>query len=174
MFRRIDPETIPQPLRAAWEAVESGRYAVASLAIKKAVRSTDDEMTNAANELLELVMKDLEKRSKAAWSLGKEGKRLEAYLALDSLCQDFEGYDLPEKLVAARDSLSKRSDIQNELKATKMLAAAKNLLASEEERRVEIGIKRLNALIKRFPDTRCAQQAKAMLSEAEADAEAEG
>ena len=162
---RIDPRTMPDSLKSAWSFVEQGNYQPAAKDIQSSLTSRKEEVRVAAQSLAELVKKDLKKRGRAAWQLGKEGKRWEAYQALESVCEDFAGFDIPNKLVQTRDKLAGMDAIKNEIRAKKMLSGTKEMLMSGDPRKERAARKRLTSLIKKFPDSTAAEIAKSRLEE---------
>jgi hypothetical protein len=162
---RIDPKSIPAILKVAWTAVETGMYPAGALDIKKALKSRDEEIKSVAETLLNVVTADLNKRGRAAWSMGQEGKRWQAYQALEAIRRDFDGYDLPKKMLDAVDKLANLPEIKNEIRADKMLVSADKLMASDNFRKVNSAEKRLRSLIKKFPGTQCAKTAQERLDE---------
>ncbi len=160
---RIDPATIPDSLKPAWAAVEKGTYLPAVKDIKKALRSPNAETKKAAKSLADFVRADMKKRGSDAWALGKSGKRWEAYLALDSVCQDFQGYGVPTKLTQARDKLADTDVVKDQVRARKMLLGTNELIRSRDHRKLKQARKRLQAVLEKFPETEAAQEAKKQL-----------
>ena len=163
---RVDPSTVPESLRVAHRAIEWGKFALASSAIGKALKSGQSEEKEAATQLNAAVMEELEKDAATAWALGKASEFFEAHLEFKKLADRFKGYQTPEKYVSAAKWLARQPEVKDELKAAKVLDAAKKLLASPKEstrRRVPA---RLKGIIKNFPNSRAAEEAQAMLDAA--------
>ena len=160
---RVDPSTVPESLRVAHRAIEWGKFALASTAIGKALKSGKSDEKEAASQLNAAVMEELEKDAAQAWELGKASEFFEAHLAFKTLADRFKGYQTPEKYVLVAKWLARRPDVKDELRAAKVLDAAKKLLASPKEsarRRVPA---RLKGLIKNFPNSRAAEEAQSLL-----------
>ena len=160
---RIDPEGIPDQLRPAWSKVEFGNYRAAAVPIMKARRSKDASTKSAASLLLKSVMGEMRAEAQEAWETGKSGSRWESYRQLDAICEKYEGYPIPPKLVALRDKYAKEPAIISELKASKVLAAAEGMLATNDERKRKTAQKRLRLLLEKFPKTLSAQRAEALI-----------
>ena len=162
---RIDPRSIPASLKQAWTYVEQGNYAPAARDIQVAIRSPESDTQKAAESLLALIRKELKKEGQAAWALGKEGKHWPAYQALASVCDKFANYQVPKKLVQARDRLADMDAIKDQARAKRMLTGTKDMLESGDPRRERTARKRLQSLIKKFPDTEAAQIAHTRLND---------
>ena len=169
---RIDPADIPETLKAAWRAVESRKYGGAAPAILSALKAKDAETQAAAKLLYDATMKDMRKRGSEAWALGKSGSKWTAYMALDAFCTDFDGFPIPKKVVSARDKLAENPRILDEAKARKLLSAAQGMAATDDPKKVATARKRLQSLLKRYPDSEAATDANELLENL-ADAKAE-
>jgi len=163
---RVDPSKVPESLRLAHRAIEWGKYTLAATAIGKALKSSSSDEKDAATKLNAAVLEELEKDATKAWALGKAREFYEAHLAFRTLGQRFKGYQMPEKYASAAKWLTGRKEVQDELKADKILEAAKKLLASPKKSIRKRVPRRLKGIIKNFPDTRAAEEAQAILEKA--------
>ncbi len=161
---QVDPAKIPAELKSAWRAIEVGQYAAAARDVTKSLKSGDQETKQAAESLFAIVKTDLDKDTNAAWAFGEAKDYYRAHVAMTQLQERFKGYEIPEKILNSSKWLAKQKSVTDEAAAQELLQEAKPLLGSPITAVKKSAVSRLNNVLKRFPDTEAAKEAKDLLA----------
>lgn len=159
---KVDPETIPAPLNAAWKGVEFGEYAAAIPQIKRHLRSRDEKTKAAAEQLNTVIESDLNAAFAAAEKAEKDDNKWLAYKTYDQIASDYRGHAKATEASAKARTLSRDKDIANDVKARSALEKVKVQLSSRNRSARRTAITLLEEIAKRFPETEAGQEAKTM------------
>ena len=159
----VNPNSIPLELRPAWGLVELGNFAGALPLITRAERRGSDQVKQAATLLRDAVATSLDKEQLAIRDLMTAGDDWQAYKALSSLTQAYDGYEIDEELVAKLKELADSEKVKNEQAAAKKLAAAYRVGAPNTAGAVKRATKMLERIVDDYPGTEAADEASDLL-----------
>jgi thiol-disulfide isomerase/thioredoxin len=160
---RVDPATVPASLRRAWHAVETGDFAAAAPAIKRALKSRTASLKKAAQSLDEAVRKELDAQLAEARTARGRGDAWAAYKALAAIPRRFRGYEVPKEVEEVRSELASDPAVKAELAGQKELGAIRKLLAAPTDASRRRGLSQLRVLARQAPETDAAREARALL-----------
>ena len=163
----MNPDDVPPELKTAWRAAEFCNYDLAAKGIKQGLKSRNSELKEAATRLEANVLKRLKDQSNDAFALARNGEYWAAYQDVVKLCKTFGDFELPNRLISARKTLSKKPEVKAELAATKKLSLAIKLANSGNKRKTAAAKKHLTAIVDDFPETEAAKRAQTILSKSE-------
>lgn len=162
---RVDPAEVPEKLKGAWRAVELGSFAAAAKTLQQAAEAKDETIKAGAEKLLAAVEEEVTSAATEAQEAINEGDEWKAYKRLETIPQQFEGYDfeLIERAKAMSKDLAKSDAVKGQIAATKMLEKAMATAA-----RGAGGVNRakglLNRLVEEYPDSEAATKAQELLA----------
>ena len=155
----FDGITVPAKLQAAARDIELGLFEPAVGQIAALAQKPSEDAAKAMYEKLKPIA---EKGLDAAKALQAEGKKYAAYLEFSRVATWLGKTDYEKAATAALGELKKDKEIQDELKAQGMLTQARGLLASAKKADQANGRAALDAIRKKYPDTRAAKEAAAV------------
>ncbi len=162
----LDPTSVPDSMRATWKQIEYQNYAAAAPAIKKALKSSKEDLKAGAETLLGVVTPLIAEKVAAAEAAYDAGEKWPAYRSYAELAEQFKGYELPENLDARKKELQTDASVKAELSAMKMFEAAKKQTSISAQKKK--GMAALKKLVKDKPDTEAAKKAQELIDELEA------
>jgi hypothetical protein len=137
--------------------------------IRKSLNSAKTQDKEAAEKLRSVVMAEMKEEARTAWTLGKEEKFFEAYLAFSALENRYDGYAIPDKYTGATKWLIERDDVKNELQVYKALQSAKSLLSSPLPQKQLRAFNRLKTIATGHPETLSGKEAQRLLNQGAAE-----
>lgn len=161
----VNPESIPELLRPAWRQIEFQNYAAAAIAIKKASKSSKDDIKAGAEALLAVVTPRIEEKVAAANAAYEAGEKWPAYRTYAEILEQFKGYELPDNVEARKKELQSDPAVKPQVAAMKMFDAAKKQALNPAQKKK--GLASLKKLMKDKPDTEAAEKAQELISELE-------
>ena len=159
----ISPDSIPPDLRVAWRSMEFGDYRRAGKDIVRGLKSSDEATRATAERLHEAALKEAKRQVNPAMALAREGKFWHAYQGISRVCTAFADYDLPSRLLRAKELLAQKPIVKSELRADRKLQSALELASSRERRTAARGHRQLKSVVDDYPDTAAANIAREKL-----------
>jgi hypothetical protein len=157
----VDPKSIPDLLKPAWQLIEFGNYAPAASAVRKALKSQKDETRQAAETLLAVVQPLIDEKLAAAEAAYDAGEKWTAFQAYDELLERFKGYEMPESVEERKKELQTDPAVKAEAAAMKSFQTALRQLENPAQRKR--GLSSLKKLAKDKPDTAAGKLAQEQL-----------
>ena len=158
---KVDPSTIPDLLKQAWQQVEFGNYPAAAGLIRKNLKTTKSDVKAAAESLLAVVTGELQADIDRAKQANSDGKKWEAFKTIQSLSLRFKGYDIPPEVATQLKELAADSEIKTQLAAAK----AWELTKKNAMKSPKLARKQLELFLKQYPTAEAATEAQAMLND---------
>ncbi len=162
---KVDPKDLPQQLRAAWQAIEFGKYPDAAPLLKKHLNGKG-AIKDSAQMLNQVVLDDLTAQLEAAKKALGDDKKWQAFKKYSAIPVKFKGFAVPSDVATTIKELTGDDAIKEELAAFKTLELAKQSAAKSPTAR-KGAIKQLQNLIKDHGNTEAAQEAEEILKQAE-------
>ncbi|MCX7423195.1 MAG: redoxin domain-containing protein [Planctomycetia bacterium] len=162
---RVDPKDLPQQLKAAWQAIEFGKYSDAAPLLKKHLNGKG-AIKDSAQMLNQFVLDDLTAQLEAAKKTLDDDKKWSAFKKYSAIPVKFKGFAVPSDVATTLKELSGDDAVKEELAAFKTLELAKQSAAKSPTAR-KGAIKQLQTLIKDHGNTEAAQEAEEILKQAE-------
>jgi len=162
----IDPKTIPVAFQPTWRLVEMGKYAAASAMVKKGLATKNEEVKEAATRVNDFVQKELKSATEQARELREQGDAWKAYRAYNELVVNYAGYDVPPEVAAATKELAADPKVKAQLSAAKTLESIKKSFPPKTDAGTKRIIRGLQQLVKEFPETDAAAEAKLFMDRA--------
>jgi thiol-disulfide isomerase/thioredoxin len=159
----VEPEGIPDSLRAVWLAVEFNDFAPSANAIKRAAASRNPEEKAAGEKLLAFIEKTMNEEVAVVKQLDNSGQAWPAYKAYQAFSERFRGYFPPEGAAARIRELAGEEAVKNELTAAKSLETAHKLAANPRTR--ASAVSRLKSLVEQHGDTEAGREAQQILAQ---------
>ena len=163
---KIDPKTIPVAFQPTWRLVEMGKYSAAAAMVKKGLTTKNDEVKEAATRINSFVQEELKAAAERAGKLREAGDAWGAYRAYSELAAGFAGYDLPPEILAAQKELAADPKVKQQLSAAKTLESIKKSFPPKTDAGTKRIIRGLQQLVKEFPETDAAAEAKLFMDRA--------
>ncbi|MDP7276732.1 MAG: hypothetical protein QF363_14720 [Planctomycetaceae bacterium] len=161
----VDPTGIPAGLRTAWFQVEFGNFAQAAVAIKKAANSRKTETKQAGTKLRDHVTGKMTAQLEAAKKAEADGKTWEAYRGYSNATVRYKGYGLPKDLSTTVRRLAVDPAVKQEVSGLKILAAARRKLGGKSVSGRKSGLRTLQRLADKQPDSQAGQEAQRLLDQ---------
>ena len=162
---RVDPKELPQQLKAAWQAIEFGKYSDAAPLLKKHLNGKG-AIKDSAQMLNQVVLDDLTVQLDAAKKALDDDQKWPAFKKYSAIPVKFKGFAVPSDVATTIKELTGDDAIKEELAAFKTLELAKQSAAKSPTAR-KGAIKQLQNLIKDHGNTEAAQEAEEILKQAE-------
>ena len=162
----VDPTGIPVGLKATWFQVEFGNFAQAAASIKKAANSRKTETKQAGTKLRDYVTGKMTAQLEAAKKAEADGKTWEAYRGYSDATARYKGYDLPKDLAMTARRLAADPAVKQEVSALRILAAARRKLAGKSASSRKSGLRAIQRLAQKQPDTQAGREAQRLLDQA--------
>ena len=159
---KVDPESIPDALKAAWWAVETGSYKGIGATLKKSNSSSKKDVKEAAAKLMEVVQKDIDDLMVKVKEAQDGSNSYRAFELLTELTEQFIGFELPKEAATLKKELSKDSKVKAGQTAAKNLELARKQMASGNPGLMSKAKTTLEKIVADFPDTNLALQAKGL------------
>lgn len=156
---KVDPATVPEPLKATWKQVEFGQYTAALSTIRRAQRSSDEETKAAGDALHTAIETELDARLKEAKEAADSGDKWTAYKVYDAAAEAFRGMPKAREAQDAARELKRDDAIADEVTAYDALNKIKKMLSSRNRATRRTGVQYLEALVEKFPDTEAGKTA---------------
>jgi peroxiredoxin len=163
---KIDPSTVPDPLKAAWWAVEIGNYKGLAATLKKSSSSSKADVKEAAAKLMEAIQKEMDDLM-AKVKEAQEANPYRAFELVTELSDRFNGFEIPKEATTLKKDLSKDPKVKAGQVAAKSLEQARKQMSSGNQNQKTKAKATLEKIIADFPDTYLSQQAKALSEYAE-------
>lgn len=164
---RVDPESMPDELQAAWKEVELGDYLRALPLLKRPLASKNDELRTAAEQLQSLVQNDLSEQTARAKEHEAQGKIWDAYKLYASISTRFKGYEGVDESTDKAKELAKHESVKAEQSAMKKLTVAKSTGNRGDQRSVQRAVGMLKSLVEDYPGSEAALEAQQILDRIE-------
>jgi len=162
---KLDPTTIPPTMRTAWRQVEFQQYTAAAPAIKKAMKSSKEELKQGAEALMAYLQPLIDEQISVAEAAYDADEKWPAYRAYLELSEQFKGYELPTNIESRKKELQGDAAVKPELAAMKAYEAARKQAINPATKKK--GIAALRKLIKDKPDTDASKKAQELVDELE-------
>lgn len=163
---KVDPETVPAPLNAAWKGVEFGEYATAIPQIKRFLRSRDEKTKAAAEQLNTVIESDLNAAFAEAEKAEKDDNKWLAYKTYDQIAKDYRGHAKATEASSKARTLSRDKDIADDVRAHGALEKVKIQLGSRSRSARRTAMTLLEEIAKRFPETDAGKEAQSLIDSA--------
>lgn len=163
---KVDPRTIPDSLKAAWNGVEIGNYKAVSGTLKKSASSSKADVKEAAAKLMEIVQAEIDNqlaKIKEAQEASNPYKAFELYTAFS---EQFMGFELPKDVQALKKDLPKDPKVKAGQAAAKQLETIRKQLSGGNAAAKTKSIAALEKMVADFPETHLAQQAQGLIDAA--------
>lgn len=157
---KVDPETVPDSLKATWKQVEFGEYTAALPTIRRAQRSSDEKTKAAGDALHSAIESELDARLKEAKDAAESGDKWTAYKIYDAAADAYRGLPKANEAKDAARELSRDDAIADEVKAYDALVKVKKMLSSRNRSTRRTGVQYLDAIAEKFPETEAGKTAK--------------
>ena len=162
-----DPKDIPAPVLPAWRAVELKKYAEALPLLKKGVNAGSNEQKEAARQLQQVVLKEIERLVGEARAADEQDQKWNAYRKIGRILDEFRGYDIPKDLEPLQKKLAKTSQVKQGLTAEKQLGIAAQGLKSPNavlRKKAEV---QLEKIVADFPESDLAKNARKLIDDSQ-------
>ena len=159
----VDPKTIPAMLKPVWQQVEFQNYAAAAQGIRKALKSSNEDIKTAAEGLMRVVQPQIDEQVQTAETAYDAGEKWQAYRSYGELTERFKGYDLPANVETRLKELQTNATVKAEQSALKLLDTIQKQLNNPAQRKK--GILALKKLAKDKPETVAGQAAQKLAEE---------
>ena len=162
---KVDPESIPDALKAAWWAVETGNYKGIAATLKKSNSSSKKDVKEAAAKLMEVAQKEIDDLMTKVTEAHDGANPYKAFELLTELSEQFNGFELPKETVTLKKELTKDPKVKAGQAAAKNLEFARKQMASGNPGLVAKSKTTLEKIVADFPDTNLAQQAQGLIEQ---------
>jgi len=159
---KVDPETVPESLKATWKQVEFGEYTAALSTIRRAQRSSDEQTKAAGDALHTAIETELDARLKEAKEAADSSEKWTAYKIYDAAAEAFRGMPKAREAQDAARELKRDDAVAAEAKAHDALSKVKKMLGSRSRATRRTGVQYLDAIAEKFPDTEAGRTAAEM------------
>lgn len=160
----VDPSEITETLLPAWQAIELGNFSAGAVAVKRALRSSNDETKESATKLNDYVNAEMQKMLEQAKSASGANAVWEKYKIYLQISERFNGFDLPDELSDMKQMASDPA-VKDQLTAFRQLELVKKSLQSSSRAAQAGAVRRLKQLIETSPDTDAAKEAEGILKQ---------
>lgn len=163
---KVDPRTIPDALKPAWNGIEIGNYKSVAGTLKKSASSSKADVKEAATKLMEVVQAEIDgqiAKIKEAQDADNPYKAFELYSVLSD---QFSGFELPKEIAALKKDLPKDPKVKAGQSAAKQLEVIRKQLAGGNAAAKAKSMTALEKMVADFPETHLAQQAQALIDSA--------
>jgi hypothetical protein len=167
---KVNYETLHPAFHAAVQRAEFGDYRPAATAIRKGLDDKSPEVRKTATQLREFIERKMREEIKRRTASLAADDKWGRFTALDAIAKQFAPHELAKDEHAELERLSRDKAVQQELLAAKALDANASLLSSSEERERIRATAILQKVVKNYPTTRAAAQAKELLDAAKSTA----
>ncbi len=159
---KVDPATVPGPLKREWLAIELGDYATAGKTLKKNLTSPKSDIRTAAEALNKAAQTEITSAAALARTSMEAGEKWKAYREYQQLGQRFAGFELPSEVGTNMRVLAGDPKVQAGLAATKNLDSAKKMLTASTASTRKRGLAMLEKIAQDVPDSDLATEAKSL------------
>ncbi len=163
---KVDPRTIPDALKPAWNGIEIGNYKAVAGTLKKSAGSSKADVKEAAAKLMEVVQAEIDgqiAKVKEAQDADNPYKAFELYSALSD---QFSGFELPKEIAALKKDLPKDPKVKAGQAAAKQLEVIRKQLSGGNAAAKAKSMTALEKIVADFPETHLAQQAQTLIDSA--------
>ncbi len=154
------PQTPHKRLKDVVTRLSDGALGEAHVAAGKLVADTDADVSSQANAITQSIEALVTRHKEKAEEEAKSGGYFAAAQRLQKLADRLKGSSLQKDLTQRADEIRKTPNAAQDLAAGEMLEKAFEAAFKGDTART---YKELNALVKKFPGTRSAEQAKSIL-----------
>ena len=159
----VDPDGIPDSLKAAWQAIEFGDFVSQARTLRRALKSKKTEVQTAAQTLNDYVQGKLTATLEKAIAAKTADDEWLAYKTFLEFEHRFKGYDTDTDVKAELKILLGSDAVKTQLTASRQL---ENALKTASRSGMERAAKRLKKLIEKYPNTEAAEKAQNALDSA--------
>lgn len=156
---KVDPAGMPTSLRAAWQAVELGNYAVAVPVVKKALNDRQEAVKVAAARLDTFLQDELQKEIDG---LAASSDKWTNYKTMLSIVERYKGLELPADFKTKGSELHADAEVKKQLDALKAFEGLKKGLTSGSPIVRKKTADKLDDFITQHAGTEAAEQAAAI------------
>ncbi len=160
---KVDPETVPPSLNAAWKAVEFGDYMQAIPQVNRYLKSRDEKTKAAADQLNGIIDSEVNGMFADAEKAEKDDNKWLAYKTYDQIAMQFRGHTKAREAQTKARTLAKDKELADEVKAMNALKKVKAQLTSRSRSAQRTALAYLQEIAKRFPDTEAGIEAQTIL-----------
>ncbi len=158
---KVEPSTIPDPLKSVWLAVEIGNYKGIAATLKKSTSSPKSDIKDAATKLMDIVQKEIDDQMGKIKEAQEATNPYRAFELLNELMEHFNGFELSKDVATLKKDLAKDAKVKAGQAALKIMELARKQMGAT-------GLKpkakaALEKLIAEFPDTNLAKQAQTLI-----------
>lgn len=168
---KLDPNDVPDSLKATWIAVETGNYKGLAVSLKKSQVSGKPEAKEAAKKLMEIVQQELDDQVAAIKEAQEAGNTWTAYQLCNQLPVRFAGFDVPKEIATLKKDLMKDAKVKAGQAALKSLDGARKLLSSGNPVLQKKAVTSLEQIVTDFPDSDLSRLAQSLIDSTKPPAE---
>ena len=158
----IDPKAMPPSMLKTWKAVEFGDFQAAAQGVRKAMRSSSEEIKSAGDQLNEYVQNLINPQLAIASEAKENGDLWLAYKTYSQVEDVFGAYDMETDPRPIIKTLKKDSAVIDELAALKLLDAVRRRTVTTDSA-YKAAVLRLKKIIDKYPDTEAAKTSAELL-----------
>ena len=162
---RVMPTTVPPELRPAWGLVELGNFSAALPMISRYERRGSDEVKQTAAALRDAVGVTLAEEQDAIGKLLSEGEQWQAYQAIGSLLDAYQGYEVDPQLEEQLKELKSSDAVRQEQTAAQKLQQAYRVGSAGSPAAIKRATTMLTKIVTEYPDTEAASKAEGLLQQ---------
>ena len=160
---KLDPNDVPDSLKATWIAIETGNYKGLAASLKKNQTAGKAEAKEAAKKLMEIVQQDLDDQVAAIKEAQESGNTWKAYQLCNQLPVRFAGFEVPKEVATLKKDLMKDAKVKAGQAALKTIDSTRKLLSSGNPVLQKKAVASLEQIVTDFPDTDLSRLAQTLI-----------
>lgn len=168
---KLDPNDVPDSLKATWIAIETGNYKGLAVSLKKNQTTGKGEAKEAAKKLMEIVQQELDDQVAAIKEAQEKGNTWAAYQLCNQLPVRFAGFEVPKEVATLKRDLMKDAKVKAGQAAIKSIDGARKLLSSGNPVLQKKAVASLEQIVTDFPDTDLSKLAQSLIDSTKPPAE---